>query len=490
MTDDTIRSWHIGWGPNDWQALNGFLKAREVSGRDAATAGLVSEKNGRSYDRFRGRIMFPICDVNGQTIGFAGRIFGRAEDTQEPKYINTPQTPLYDKGRVLFGLHMAKMAIRDRDACVLVEGNTDAIMSWQAGVRNAVATSGTALTDDQLRLLSRYSKNLDFCFDVDLAGAAATRRGIALALAHGEQVRIATLSDEQSMPSERRGGAGSSSEQSDPSARRGSAGSSSEQCKDPADYVRIHGEGFRDVIANAKPVVQYYLDEALRRYDPASASSKRAVMAAVGPFIKEIPSRVEAAHWTARLSAVLRVPEQDVRADLAALPREVPETRTVREEPSKKESAQPTTSAPDPLEQAALAIMMSDVVSLHGLLGELDRAWVSPAMQTVLDNIASRKPEDIEWNRFLDEYADGTWRLDFAHTRAQEVLRDTTEDERKRQWRLAVARLGRRYLEHKASALELEIKAAEDAQDTQRVSALLNDFSQLKHTITNLFRIT
>ncbi|MBI2065479.1 MAG: DNA primase, partial [Candidatus Zambryskibacteria bacterium] len=176
VLDTTIQEFRLGFAPNDWNALGTFLKNCGYSENEIVEAGLAVKRNDGSgiYDRFRSRIIFPIFDLNGQVIGFTGRIFG-SDDKETAKYINTPQTKIYDKGRILYGLNKAKMDIKQADQCILVEGNMDALMSYQAGVKNVVASSGTALTPSHLTLLHRYTTNLGFCFDTDQAGAIATR---------------------------------------------------------------------------------------------------------------------------------------------------------------------------------------------------------------------------------------------------------------------------------------------------------------------------
>lgn len=452
MTDDTIRNWQIGWAPNDWQALNTFMRKEQFPAKDLTDAGLTSEKSGRLYDRFRGRIMFPINDHNGQTIGFAGRIFGRPEGEKEPKYINTPQTPLYDKSKVLFGLDKAKMAIREKDACILVEGNTDAIMASQDGAMHAVATSGTALTGEQLRMLGRYTKNLQFCFDADVAGAAATRRGITLAIASGMNVHIATLDDES--------------------------------CKDPAEYVRAYPGKFSSIASAAKPVVQHYLDESLKAYDPSSAVSKKAILASVGPFVKQLTSRVERSHWISRLATVLRTPEEDVRTDISALKHEPVHPATVQATPEKADRAQ----APDPLEQALLSLLMKDFGRYKTKLEVIDTAWLNPETGSIIDELKKADPASYDWDAFIKRHDKGTWQLEFAYVRAEEAFNDLNAGELDRQWNLVVARLGQRHLHQKAQALEMEIKAAEDERDQPRLKSLLTDFSRLRQDIARLFR--
>ena len=290
LTDDTINAWRLGWAPNDWRALTGFLTEQGSAPAAIVAAGMAIDKNGRPYDRFRSRIMFPIHDANGQVVGFTGRVFGAEVAVDgEPlaKYVNTPQTLIYDKGRILFGLDKAKTAMRSKDSCLLVEGNVDAILSWQAGAQNVVATSGTALTPHQLRMLGRYSTNLDMCFDTDQAGKVATRRGIGLALAQNFTVRILTIKDDE--------------------------------CKDPADYVRKHGEKWNDVVASATNALQYYYDEAVASFNPSSSDSKKKIIASMGPLIRRLASRVEQGHWTGQIATLLRADQAAVAADIASV---------------------------------------------------------------------------------------------------------------------------------------------------------------------------
>ena len=176
--------------------MTDFLKKAGVGQTDIVSAGIAIEKNGRAYDRFRSRIIFPIADANGQIIGFSGRAFGAEIATgDEPaaKYVNTPQTAIYDKGKRLLGFDKARLAIRQAKRAVLVEGNVDAILSWQAGIQNTIAVSGTALTQDHLKILSRYANDIDMCFDTDSAGQVATRRSIAMALSEGFNVHVIAI---------------------------------------------------------------------------------------------------------------------------------------------------------------------------------------------------------------------------------------------------------------------------------------------------------
>jgi DNA primase len=193
FSDDTIRKFGLGYSMNAWDSLVRFAEREKLDLATFEKAGLVlrrDEGNGH-YDRFRGRAMFPIFSPSGRVIAFGARKL--REDDQLGKYINSPETPIFNKSRVLYGLFQSKEAIREKDYAILVEGYADLISVFQAGIRNIVASSGTALTEDQIRLLSRYTKNITLVYDADSAGSKATMRGVDLIIEHGLEVKVAEL---------------------------------------------------------------------------------------------------------------------------------------------------------------------------------------------------------------------------------------------------------------------------------------------------------
>ena len=185
LKPETIAEWQIGYSRESWDDLFNFLKAKGFSEQEIFLAGLsVKKEQGVGYyNRFRGRIMFPINDAAGNPVGFSARVSPEREATERMgKYINSPQTQIYDKSKILFGLDKAKNFIREAETAMVVEGQMDALSSHQAGFKNAVASSGTALSGDQIKLLKRYADNVLFAFDVDTAGQIAAERGIEQAL--------------------------------------------------------------------------------------------------------------------------------------------------------------------------------------------------------------------------------------------------------------------------------------------------------------------
>jgi DNA primase len=192
LTDSTIHDFKIGYAQDSWDSTFNFLKGKGFSENEIFTAGLVikKEKGSDYYDRFRDRVIFPIQDIHGNTIGFTARAM---KDDEMAKYINSPETPIYYKGRVIFGLDKAKQFIKKQGYAVVVEGNMDVIACHQAGFKNVVACSGTALTPDQITLLKRYTGNVLLCLDGDEAGQRATNRSIDLLYQQEMNIKVMTL---------------------------------------------------------------------------------------------------------------------------------------------------------------------------------------------------------------------------------------------------------------------------------------------------------
>lgn len=192
FSDEVIRRFGLGYSPRGWESLIGFATSKGIRIEHLEKAGLARKRDDGSYhDYFRGRAMFPIFSTSGRVIGFGARKL--YEDDPLGKYINSPETPVYSKSKILYGIYQAKNAIIEQDAAILVEGYVDLISSYQAGIRNVVASSGTALTEDQIRLVGRYTKNIILVYDADSAGSQAMMRGVDLIIEGGLDVKIAEL---------------------------------------------------------------------------------------------------------------------------------------------------------------------------------------------------------------------------------------------------------------------------------------------------------
>jgi DNA primase len=293
LTDETIAAWQLGFAPDAWRSLLEALTAEGFTVEEMLAAGLTKEADGKPgtyYDRFRNRLMFPIKDSAGRVVAFTGRILPSnasvKEEGEPAKYLNSPETDLFHKSEILFGMDVAKEAIRTRGFACLVEGQMDVLMSHQAGFKNTVALSGTALSPIHLSLMKRYSENLMLVLDADQAGLRATARSAELALSHGLRVKAARL----------------------PSG------------KDPADLVREDAKEFAKRIKEAKPIVEFFLAE-LAEKEKDQHRLRRTAEMAVLPLISAIQSPMEREHFVQVMARSLGLSEESIKESLKKTPK-------------------------------------------------------------------------------------------------------------------------------------------------------------------------
>lgn len=321
ISQSSIEAFSIGYSPNQWDNLFKFLAKKgypseliEQSGLairrtfsphqsflpseasslapvkgDGAGSGRSSdfplrEKSGSSgYDRFRGRVMFPLRDVRGQVLGFAGRLLD--PEIKEAKYINSPETAVYHKAKNLFGIFENREDIRKKGEAVLVEGEFDCISSWQAGVKNVVAVKGTALTADQVKLIRRYARKVVVCLDSDLAGQEALIRSLPILEHHGLSTRAIVLP----------------------------AGE-----KDPDELAKSSPSKWRELVAEAKNAYGVIIESTLAKFGEDTAEAKRQASDVLVPLLSEINNAIEQDHWVNILSKRLGVRDEAVRRQMSA----------------------------------------------------------------------------------------------------------------------------------------------------------------------------
>ncbi len=305
LSGDIAKKFGVGYAPDGWQNLQRAYANYQASA--LTTVGLVKQnEEGRRYDIFRDRIMFPIVDVRGNVIGFGGRVL----DAGEPKYLNSPETPLFEKGRELYGLYQARRAIRDAGRVLVVEGYMDVVALAQHGIEYAVATLGTATTPMHVQKLLRQTDEIVYCFDGDNAGRRAAWRALENSLGHiadGKQVRFLFLP----------------------------------QSEDPDSYVRQHGkEQFEKFLAQAIPLSQFLLNELSSRVDLGNAEGRARLLQEAKPLVKEIAAPMLSLllrKQLAELSGVTQ-PELDAEFQIKAQPLAVPSYR--RPPPAQRSMAQ------------------------------------------------------------------------------------------------------------------------------------------------------
>ncbi len=303
VSDQTIKDFRLGYAPAEWRALSDLLQQKGFTPENLLKAGLIikSEKAKSAYsgspdaqsafkgyyDRFRGRVMFPIADNSGKIVGFSGRILPGIEQSdadKQAKYVNSPETEVFHKSRVLYGFDKAKQAIRKENAAVLVEGQMDLVLSHQSGVVNTVASSGTALTRDHLVLIKRLADTLIIAFDADEAGLSASKKGVDLALSLGFDVRVAEI----------------------PSGL------------DPADVAMKDPEGWKNSVLSARHIIDFYLKALLGKgYDMRTFRKKTSEL--VLPYIAKLRNTIDQAHFVSETARALHLAEEPIWEELKKL---------------------------------------------------------------------------------------------------------------------------------------------------------------------------
>jgi DNA primase len=460
ISEDLRAKFGLGFAPEGWDTLVAFLQKRGFNGSEIERAGLaLRRKSGDGWiDRFRNRVMIPLRNAHGDTVGFTGRAMPGSDD-QGPKYMNSPETPIYHKGKLLFGLDLAKRAIKDAGCLIIVEGNLDVVASHKAGVANVVASSGTALTPEQLDLIKRYTKTIVFSFDADAAGFKAARRGIALARAAGFDIRVAVLPP--------------------------SAG------KDPDEAVQKDPSLWSGAVSRTVPIMQYYIDRAITGRDLSNVDDKRAIAALILPELATIQDVVEREHW-------LQVSADLLRTDIAVLRRDVA-TRsgatTIRQT-----STQPINHSITPkhskelsaarfllafyVQDPTLRIELTETLP-QGLIPTGDLASLYNEMRAEYDSLRiEQAPAESYFLRLRDRLGIVASTLvpllDELSLLGENMVATLPPKEARAQIRQLVDLLTASQTERRAKALEADIRRAESAGDHATVAKLIQEYKGLR----------
>lgn len=427
LKEETIRDWRLGYAPNSWQGLSDYLVGQGFTRDSIVSAGLAIRKDSQKFfDRFRSRIMFPICDLNSSVIGFTGRVF---KSEEESKYMNVPNTLLYDKSRALYGMDKAKTEVRQKDYCVLVEGNVDCIMSHQAGVKNCIAVSGTALTPIHLGIIKRYTSNLVLAFDMDLAGNKATSKGIDMALKAGFDVKVISMVAE----------------------------------KDPADIVLIEGPSkWVELVEMAKPINRFYFDLAFKGRDPESLEDKKRIVSDLLPVFKKIDNNIEQSYWIEELGSRLKIKEEDIRKEMGKV-----KIEAVSGEESRVENREKKTRR-ELLEEGLLAIVLTN----PSLIKDMDVSSFSPRIGEILAKLKENPSIDTEE---LVAVSSDSGFLNYILIKS-EILKDS-EIELDKEFEKCLDEINRLSLKEEREKLVGEIKAKE--KEGGEISELLLKFNKL-----------
>jgi DNA primase len=414
-------------------------------------AGLASASTrGGVYDRFRGRIIIPIRDASGRAIGLGGRIMPGAEG---PKYLNSPATALFDKSRTLFAIDLAKGAIRREKLAVIVEGYTDVMAAHQAGFENVVASLGTALTAGQVELANRYADAVALAYDVDVAGEAATQRGLVEEL-QGVVSKVRVI--------------------------RIPAG------KDPDEYIRTDADGWRAAVASAEELLPYFMERAATEVDLRQAQGRSGYTRRMLDLLRRIPDRVEQDSYIPQLSRLAGIDERILRDELSRGPAPMPVRVASNGEHN---AAEPQLG---PLEREALTLLLlnpalaadlpeGEALPIRDEAGrELAQAWRAAV-------VGATGKVDIEaWVGGLDAATADLARSLLASARARGVRPDTGTD--REALRVCLLRLRVNEAEARLSDLQALIRAVADDGDTNDIRVLERQFQELTREREELMR--
>jgi len=279
IVPETIREFRLGFSPDAWETVKDYLLGKGYTARELVEAGLVVEKEeGGSYDRFRNRLMFPICDIQGRVTGFGARVL----DDSLPKYVNSPQTPIFDKSNSLYAMDRAKSAIRKKDLVIIVEGYMDALTAHQHGWQNVVGSMGTSLTEKQVEGIKRLTTNITLALDADLAGEEATLRGKAILAYSNVEGKVISL----------------------PTG------------KDPDEVIREEPALWQRLVEQAMPIMDFAFKSVVGKVDTNKARDKSLAVQKLLPSIYEIRDPVQQSHYLKRLARELKIEESAIRTAL------------------------------------------------------------------------------------------------------------------------------------------------------------------------------
>ena len=441
---ETVKKFRLGYAPDEWEALIADLKPKGVSLEVMHQAGLViaREKSGY-YDRFRGRVIFPIFDINGRPVAFGARALS---ETEGAKYINSPETPVYTKGRHLFGLNLTKTSIGEVDHVVIVEGYMDMIMPFVHGVNNIAASLGTALTVDQIRLIRRYSSNVIMLFDTDPAGQAAIVRCLDILIDEGMNVKVVTLKPDQ----------------------------------DPDSFIRIFGlEAFQERLNKAQTLFDYKFSWLCGQFDPKSIDGKTKICQEMLTTIARFKAEVTKFELMRLLAKSLNVPEEVIMKQAVSNARNVGRLSLSTSSEKAVPVIKQTGEVPKSHEELLITLFLEDHSLAKEALGLIDLSDFTEGLaRDIVERIWQMDQEKSEWTttQFLSQLSS-----EAAQSFIAKLLTDVNAriKEPQRLFHDCIGRMHKERLKIQKKELMDKIKEAEDCADTQAVEELRAKFQEI-----------
>jgi len=434
---ETIKEFHLGLAASGWDSLISFLRSKNISLALLEQAGLVLPKDsGGYYDRFRQRIIFPVFDLRSRVIGFGARVM----DNSLPKYINSPQTPVYTKGKNLFGLDLSKNFIRDADSAIIVEGYLDFMIPYQEGLNNIVASQGTALTLEQIKLLKRYTHNVVMVYDGDTAGEIATLRSLDLLIEEGINVKVAPLP----------------------------------KGMDPDVLVRREGiNTLKEKVKNAVSFFDYKLDVLKSRYDIKDAHGKAKIASEMLLTINKFDNVILKGEFTKRLSEAMCIPEQHILEELGKL--KPPVTKSAQQ-PVVLEKKPPSIN---PAEKLLIKFMLEEQELIEKIMQQLSPADFADARTVKI--VSLMQSLVLEGKNITPSVLMNYFSEDDASQLVCETMfmPELTDQIREKAVNDCITRIKGQRERSQRERLHLQIKNAQSLGDQGKLNSLIQEFHNL-----------
>ncbi len=455
ITDELVDKFQLGFSLDSWETLSQYFKKNGYDEKLLISSGLSKKRKSGSgvIDRFRNRIMIPLNDATGNIVGFTARLL----DGEGPKYLNSSETLIYNKRKVLYGLHLAKLAIRKEKSIIVVEGNLDVIASHKAGVENVVASSGTALTEDQLALIKKLTNKIIFSFDSDTAGFNAAKRGIRLAQKMEFEISVISIS--------------------------------SKDGKDPDDIVQKDPKKWRELVKNPVHIMKYYFDHALKDYNPSSVDGKREFSAFIINEISHIKNQIEQEHWLQKLSDIvhveLNVLRNIIKTDTAPLANKA-RIKSKPEVPQKLSRIEKTLSF-------IIGVLLNEhehfnhinEVILDEYLIKNSRSMIYKDLKLIYTQVKSVDPTQINiFERLSEKYEsqkqdEALGIIREAFLKAKELISELSPQQVREELDRHVKILADKWQGEQCKQLEALIREAERSGNKQELNELLTKYNQL-----------
>ncbi len=440
INSSSIQLFKLGYSPESWDSLYKYLvMKKKYQANDLMRTGLIAKGRG-FYDRFRGRIIFPLRNHRNEVVGFSGRVL--TPDLKGAKYVNSPETVIYHKGSLLYGLEVTQKPIKTKNQATIVEGEFDLISSYQAGVKNVVAVKGSALTENQIDLLKRFCENIVLCMDSDSAGDAATRRAVEIADKAGVNIRVLEI----------KGG------------------------KDPDEMAQKSAKDWRDKVKKTIPIFDFYISSAKKRFDKNTPEGQRKISEELIPILSKITNEVIKAHYIKKLASLLDVSEEVIVKEMARLFKKSSGVKIS----DKKEVEKQTKNKIELLEEMLLSLVLQRLKGDKKIFEKIETKYLSIS---IIKNIFKRLIDFCSKTEFDIRKFSLTLPAELKETVDRLYLYDwlgllENDREFERQFALVQKEIKKSFLKNKIGRLVKKIKLAKSKEKRENYKKKISELTK------------